>query len=48
MAQVRGKKPLAVIPGDGIGQEVIPQAARVFEATGAPVEFTRFDWSADR
>jgi len=41
-------KKIAVIPGDGIGKEVIPAALRVVEATGAPVEFTTFDWSADR
>ena len=37
-----------MIPGDGIGQEVIPQAVRVIQASGAPVEFTDFDWGADR
>ena len=42
------KKRIAVIPGDGIGKEVIPQAIRVIEATGAPVEMTEFDWGADR
>ncbi len=39
---------IAVLPGDGIGREVIPQAIRVMEATGAAVEFTSFDWGADR
>src|SRR5436853_4014987 len=42
------KKRIAVIPGDGIGKEVIPVAVKVVEATGAAVEFTEFDWSADR
>ncbi|MGC2450311.1 MAG: 3-isopropylmalate dehydrogenase [Candidatus Sulfotelmatobacter sp.] len=42
------KKRIAVIPGDGIGKEVIPQAVSVIRATGAPVEFTDFDWGADR
>jgi 3-isopropylmalate dehydrogenase len=42
------KKKIATIPGDGIGKEVIPQAVRVAEATGVPVEFTHFDWGADR
>jgi len=42
------KKHIAVIPGDGIGQEVIPQALEVIRASGAPVEFTHFDWGADR
>ncbi len=43
-----GKKRIAVIPGDGIGKEVIPQAVAVIQASGAPVEFTEFDWGADR
>jgi len=42
------KKRIAVVPGDGIGKEVIAQALHVIEATGADVEFTDFDWSADR
>jgi len=42
------KKKIAVIAGDGIGKEVIPQAVRAIEATGAPVKFTHFDWGADR
>lgn len=37
-----------MIAGDGIGKEVIPQAVKVIEATGAPLEFTYFDWGADR
>ena len=41
-------KRIAVIPGDGIGKEVIPQAVKVMEAVGAAVEFTSFDWGADR
>ena len=40
-------KRIAVVPGDGIGKEVIPAALKVVEATGAAVEFTTFDWSAD-
>src|SRR5882757_10016046 len=42
------KKRIAVVPGDGIGKEVIPAALKVVEATGAAVDFTTFDWSADR
>ena len=42
------KKKIAILPGDGIGGEVIPQAVRAIEATGAPVEFGHFDWGADR
>ena len=39
---------IAVLPGDGIGKEVIPLAVNVVRATGAPVEFCEFDWGADR
>ncbi len=46
--QERKKKRIAVIPGDGIGQEVIPQAVKVIQASGAAVELTDFDWGADR
>src|SRR6516165_120222 len=42
------KRKIAVVPGDGIGKEVIPAAIAVVQATGAAVEFTNFDWSADR
>jgi len=41
-------KRIAVVPGDGIGKEVIAQAVSVIKATGASVAFTEFDWSADR
>ena len=41
-------KRIAVIPGDGIGQEVIPQALKAIRASGAHIEFTEFDWGADR
>ena len=37
-----------MIPGDGIGREVIPQAVRVIEAAGADLTLTHFDWGADR
>jgi 3-isopropylmalate dehydrogenase len=46
--QKPAKKRIAVIPGDGIGQEVIPQALKVIRAAGADVEFAEFDWGADR
>jgi len=42
------KKRIAVIPGDGIGKEVIPQAVKVIQATGAAVELSDIDWGADR
>src|SRR6202795_3077845 len=41
-------KRIAVIPGDGIGKEVIPHAVRVIEATSADLALTHFDWGADR
>jgi 3-isopropylmalate dehydrogenase len=41
-------KRIAVVPGDGIGKEVIPAALDVVRASGAGVEFTSFDWGADR
>jgi len=43
-----GTKKIAVVPGDGIGKEVIAEALKVVRATKAAVEFTEFDWSADR
>ena len=42
------RKKVAIIAGDGIGQEVIPQAVRAVQASGAAVSFTSFDWGADR
>jgi 3-isopropylmalate dehydrogenase len=45
---VSQRKRIAVIPGDGIGKEVIPQAVAAVRATGAPVDLTEFDWGADR
>jgi 3-isopropylmalate dehydrogenase len=43
---------IAVIPGDGIGAEVTPQAVRVLKAVTAsakrPLEFIEFDWGADK
>jgi 3-isopropylmalate dehydrogenase len=42
------RKRIAVIPGDGIGQEVIPQAVKVIQASGAAVDLQDFDWGADR
>jgi 3-isopropylmalate dehydrogenase len=41
-------KRIAVIPGDGIGREVLAEAVKVLSAAGAPVEMQNFDWSADR
>src|SRR6202047_4796152 len=45
-------KRIAVIPGDGIGKEVIPEAVKVLNsaaaAGGRRVVLTEFDWGADR
>lgn len=42
---------IAVIPGDGVGQEVVPAALRVLEAIGprydASFDLKAFDWGAD-
>jgi 3-isopropylmalate dehydrogenase len=45
---VANNKRIAVVPGDGVGKEVIPSALEVLRASGAPLEFTTFDWGADR
>jgi 3-isopropylmalate dehydrogenase len=46
------KKRIALIPGDGIGKEVIPAAVQVLKAAaaagGREVALTEFDWGADR
>jgi 3-isopropylmalate dehydrogenase len=46
------RKRIAVIPGDGIGKEVIPQAVKVMKtaaaAGGHEMALTEFDWGADR
>lgn len=40
---------IAVIPGDGIGKEVIPEALKVIRAAvKRPMEFVDFDWGADK
>ena len=45
---MKSNKRIAVIAGDGIGKEVIPQAVNVMRAAGAAVQCTPFDWGADR
>jgi 3-isopropylmalate dehydrogenase len=45
---VNQEKKIAVIAGDGIGKDVIPEAIRVIQASSAAVRFTSFDWGADR
>src|SRR5437763_15413507 len=46
------KARIAVIPGDGIGAEVTPQAVKVLKAVCSsaerPLEFVEFDWGADK
>ncbi len=43
---------VAVIPGDGIGKEVVPEGQRVLEAAarkhGFALDWQHFDWSCDR
>ena len=48
LSSVTQKKRIAIIAGDGIGKEVISEAVRVINASGAAVELSHFDWSADR
>jgi 3-isopropylmalate dehydrogenase len=51
-AKASSRKHLAVIPGDGIGKEVIPEAVKVLRAAasagGRDLAITGFDWGADR
>jgi 3-isopropylmalate dehydrogenase len=46
------KKRIAVIPGDGIGREVVAEALRVLERVetthDVALELVQFDWGADR
>lgn len=46
------RKRIAVIPGDGIGKEVIAEAVKVLKAAASAasreVALTEFDWGADR
>jgi tartrate dehydrogenase/decarboxylase/D-malate dehydrogenase len=43
---------IAVIPGDGIGKEVIPEGLKVLEAAGSAIgvsfHFDTFDWGCER
>ncbi|WP_167203030.1 3-isopropylmalate dehydrogenase [Actinomyces respiraculi] len=52
MTQAPHTLKLAVIPGDGIGKEVVPEGLKVLDAalagTGATVETTVFDLGAER
>ena len=46
------KMRIAVIPGDGIGHEVVPEGIRVLEAAARKFdlgfEFETYDWSCER
>jgi 3-isopropylmalate dehydrogenase len=48
----RSAKRIAVIPGDGVGKEVIPEAVKILKAAaaagGKEIALTEFDWGADR
>src|SRR5918997_743136 len=48
----RNVKRIAVIPGDGIGPEVVAEAVRVLEVVrethGVELELRHFDWGADK
>src|SRR5437588_9778600 len=48
----RGKRPLrrhiAVLPCDGAGKEVVPEAIKVLRAAGADLEFEEYDVNADQ
>jgi 3-isopropylmalate dehydrogenase len=39
---------VAVVPGDGAGKEVVPEAVKVLRAVGADLDFEDFDVGADR
>jgi 3-isopropylmalate dehydrogenase len=45
-------KRIALIPGDGIGKEVIPETERVLKKLvtrrGLPLDWTTFDWGAEK
>lgn len=51
-SEIVGKNRIAIIPGDGIGKEVIPEAVKVLQAAastqGHTLSITEFDWGADR
>jgi tartrate dehydrogenase/decarboxylase/D-malate dehydrogenase len=48
----RDKLTVALIPGDGIGQEVVPEGVRALEAAasrfGFELKWDEFDWSCER
>ncbi len=38
---------IAVIPGDGVGKEVVPEGIKVIRRTGADLEFEELPWGCD-
>jgi 3-isopropylmalate dehydrogenase len=51
-AETNSPKRIALLPGDGVGKEVIAEAARALNAVaaagGRKLEMTELDWGADR
>jgi tartrate dehydrogenase/decarboxylase/D-malate dehydrogenase len=41
------KHRVALLPGDGVGSEVIDEARKVVDATGLEIEWTELDWGSD-
>lgn len=41
-------KRIAVIQGDGVGKEVVPQGMKVVSAVDPSLEWTEFDWGSER
>ncbi|MEP7104332.1 MAG: tartrate dehydrogenase [Chloroflexota bacterium] len=39
---------IAVIPGDGVGKEVVPEGLKVLAAVDRTLEFRELDWGSDR
>ena len=39
---------IALLPGDGVGTEVVAEARKVVDATGLDVAWTDLDWGAER
>ena len=39
---------IAVIAGDGVGKEVVPEGVKVLRAAAADLEFDDFDWGSER
>jgi tartrate dehydrogenase/decarboxylase / D-malate dehydrogenase len=39
---------IAVIAGDGVGKEVVPEGVKVLRAASGDLEFDEFDWNSER